>query len=93
MTGGFADYRFRFIFEIWPLTPVKGYGASRLRIENFIFLQLTCLNISIRAVQNDEFKLGIKEPLLLVVSCPLYLPVQMKPLLLHTKLSAQSPQS
>lgn len=30
MTGGFADYRSRFVFEVGPLTPVKGYGASCL---------------------------------------------------------------
>lgn len=31
MIGGFADYRFRFVFEVWPLTPVKGHGAPCLQ--------------------------------------------------------------
>lgn len=43
MTSGFADYRFRLIFEVGPLTPVERYGASRLGIENFFFYSLHAL--------------------------------------------------
>lgn len=39
VTGGFADDRFRFVFEVGSLTPVKGHGASRLGIKNNAYLE------------------------------------------------------
>lgn len=49
--GGFADYRFRFVLEVGPLTPVKGHGASRLgREKRFVLkshahLKVKCFKI------------------------------------------------
>lgn len=41
MTGGFADYRFGFVLEVGPLTPVKGYGASCLVMRKKTNLKVT----------------------------------------------------
>lgn len=41
MVGGFADYWFRFVHEIGPLTPVKGYRASCLKMRKIIILKKT----------------------------------------------------
>lgn len=35
MIGGFANYRFRFVLEVGPLTPVKGHGASCLQMKQY----------------------------------------------------------
>lgn len=37
--GGFADDRFRFVFQVGPLTPVKGHGASCLGMKKTVCLE------------------------------------------------------
>lgn len=59
MTGGFADYRFRFVHEVGPLTPVKGYGASCLGIRKKKKETLSCVPRFIEPRQKEpQIKAG-----------------------------------